>query len=183
MEERMRPSRARVATWLLTCVLPAHDADAIVGDLEEERAMYLRGTSAAVWYWCQVVKSLPSLGALIIRRAGIWSTIGVALAVCAVQAAVEVGTGLAVQELFPRGDRWPVVLTLLVTLPSLAAISYRAARIRPGAPAVFALIATTVIAAPLMLVPGAGARLPQALASLALVPTIALTGGGFALRR
>lgn len=95
-------SRAHVATWLLAFVLPGQGVETIIGDLEEEYASRSQSRpGAARWYWAQIVRSIPVFLWLPIQRSGWRSTFGVALAACAMQAAIELTTGLAVHELSP----------------------------------------------------------------------------------
>jgi putative ABC transport system permease protein len=72
----MRPPR--LASWLLERALPVDSRGAALGDLEEEfRARCRAGTNARLWYWRQVLSSLPQAWRLRLPRAG---SIGVDLA-------------------------------------------------------------------------------------------------------
>ena len=180
----MRLSRAHVATWLLACVLPGQDVETIIGDLEEEYASRSRSPSDSVrWYWAQIMRSIPVFLWLPIQRSGWLSTFGVALAACAMQAAIEVTTGFAVHELFPPDAPWPAFLALIVTLPSLTLLSYQATRIRPGAGTALAAVAAFAIVVQLLLAAKAGRGIPLGtqLASLVVGPSMAFMGGVLSL--
>jgi hypothetical protein len=173
--------RTHVATWLFTCVLPADEAESLVGDLEEEGTS--RGSSnIAVWYWAQVARSLIPLCGVGLRRGGWLSTVTLALLTCSCQAAIELTAAGMVWGLRP-GTVHPVPLTLVITLPSFVWLSYRATRIRPGAGPAVAAVAAVALSARLWLAPGAGARVPvDVLVALVVAPAMALTGTFLALR-
>lgn len=74
----------RLATWLLSRLLPERDRDAVLGDLVEEYALRLRSASPSTvsrWYWGQVYRSIPPVLACTIRRGRWLGTIAVAGAV------------------------------------------------------------------------------------------------------
>jgi hypothetical protein len=176
-------SRPRVASWVLACVLPAQEVETIIGDLEEEYASRSPSTSGSVrWYWAQVVRSIPVLLWLPIRRSGCSDTFGVALGACTMQAVIEVTTKFATLELSPPNAPWPPVLTLVVTLPSLTLLSYLATRIRPGAAT--ALTAIVVVAVVVQLIVKAGHDMPfwTQLVALVVGPSAAFTGGVLSLK-
>lgn len=132
----------------------------------------------------QIVRSIPFFLWLPIQRSGWRSTLGVALAACAMQAAIELTTGFAVHELSPPDAQWPGVLTLVVTLPSLILLSYHATRIRPGASAALATVAAFAILVQLLLAEGAGRGMPLgSLSGLVVGPSMAFTGGFLALKQ
>lgn len=179
------PPRWEVATRLLALCLPREDVDAIVGDLEEEHAARMRsGLRSARWYWGQVVRSMPLFLWLPVERGGWRSTLAVALAACALQAAIELTAGFAAYEWTPPDAQWPTTLTLVVTLPSLTLLSYKATLIRPGASTAFAAVGTLAIGVRLVLAAVAGRELPfGTIAALVVVPVLVTGGGFFALRR
>jgi hypothetical protein len=177
------PPRAHVATALLAFVLPRQDVEAIIGDLEEEDASRSPSSCpSSRWYWAQIVRSIPPLLWLPIDRGGWRSTIAVALTACAIQAVVEVTTGLAVHVLSPATAQWPAGLALLVTLASLALVSYRAARIRAGAAIALAGVAAIAIIVRLALAARAGGVPVDTVAALLVVPATAFIGGSLSLR-
>jgi hypothetical protein len=172
------PPRAHIATALLTFLLPREDVETIVGDLEEEDVARRSTSGSARWYWAQLVRSVPALLWLPIHRGGWRSTVGVALAACAIQAAIEVTTGFAVRELAPSGGHWPAFVALVITLTSLALVSYMAAKVREGAATAVAGVAVFAIAVQVMLAAQMHRGLPIGLlAALVVVPGTALIGG------
>jgi hypothetical protein len=174
----MVPLRARIATALLACLLPREDVETIIGDLEEEGAVRQSTSGSARWYWAQLLRSVPALFWLPIHRGGWRSTVGVALAACAIQIAIEVTTGFAVRELAPTGAQWPPFVALIITLTSLALVSYMASGIREGAATALAGVAVFAIAVQLMLAIQMNRVLPIGLlAALIVVPGTALIGG------
>src|SRR6185295_16903941 len=61
VEARMSPSTLLRAQWLLTWLMPSAYAEALLGDLLEERRLRLdAGSPAGVarWYWIQLASSL-----------------------------------------------------------------------------------------------------------------------------
>jgi hypothetical protein len=180
----MRASRARIATALLTFLLPRQDVEAIVGDLEEENGSISQSSSASSWwFWRQVVRSIPPLFWLPIQRGGWRSTFGVAVAACAIQVVIEVTTGVAVHELSPPSAQWPALVALLVTLGSLALVGYASARIRAGAATALASMAGAAILARLVLTAFAGGGVAvEAVAALIVAPAMVVMGGSLSFR-
>jgi hypothetical protein len=179
-----RPARASVATRLLAFVLPLRDVECVIGDLEEEYGARSQAPARlAGWYWAQIARSMPALLWLHIRRGGWPSTFGVAIAACAIQAAVEMTTGIAVHELAPPDAQWPAAVAVVVTLTSLIVLSYKAARIRPGAALVLAGVAALALAAQLLLAAQSGRGIPRGtVVALIVVPAIVCTGGFLSLK-
>ena len=168
------PPRARVATTLLAFLIAREDVDAIIGDLEEERASLPSGSR---WYWAQIARSILPVLWLSVHRSGLLATCGVALTACLAQMAIEVTTGVAVYRFAPRDALWPAAIALIVTFTSLALVSFRASRIRPGAAIVLAGIAVCAITLQLALAAQAGRDLTGALVALVVAPAMALVGG------
>jgi hypothetical protein len=175
----MLPSRARTASWLLACVLPAQDVEHVVGDLEEELALRAcEPHGGHGWYWSQLARSLPGLLWLTIRRGRWTATVAVALAACAVQAGIELGVGFGLYLVSSPGTRWAQALSATITLPALVFVNRQAARVRPGAAIAFATIAASVLVTRTALLAVAGRPVPVAmLAAIVVVPALALTGG------
>lgn len=181
----MLPGRVRIATALLSCLLPAEDVETIVGDLEEEYASRSRSAwaRAGLWYWMQAVRSLPILLWLPVRRGGLVSTAAVGLAACAVQAGVEVATGFALTTVAPAHASWPAGVALVVTLLSLTVVSYQSTQMRPGAATLIALVAGLAISLRWLLSsPGRGVPIGMQFVLLLFVPSMALMGGALATR-
>jgi hypothetical protein len=184
MEEYvMRLSRSRVANWVLACALPPQELEIILGDLEEEYALRSRSTPGAFrWYWAQIVRSVPVLLWTTVRRGGWLPTLGVALGACAVQAMIELTAKFAIVGLFPPDARWPAVLTLVVTLPSLMLLSFLATRIRPGAATMLTALIVLAVVIQLTVKNGLGLTFWTRFASLFVGPSIAFTGGVLSLK-
>src|SRR2546425_11109058 len=82
----------RFATWLLGCLLPQRDREAVLGDLIEEYAIRARSASpstVARWLWGQVYRSVPLVLWSAIRRRGSLSTLSVALGAYIVAGTLE----------------------------------------------------------------------------------------------
>jgi hypothetical protein len=173
------PSRARAASWLLAFVLPTRDVEHLVGDLEEELALRTcEPHGGHGWYWSQLARSLPRLLWLTMQRGGCIATVGVAVAACAVQAAIELGVGFGLYLISSPGTRWAQALSATLTLPALVFVSRQAARIRPGAAIALAIIAACVLFTRAAFLAAAGQPVPVVnLAALVVVPALALTGG------
>jgi hypothetical protein len=174
------PARARAASWLLACVLPASDVEHVVGDLEEE----LASRPSRRWYWGQLARSFPRLVCLPIRRSGWVATCGVALAACAVQATIELIVGMALYRFAATSAPWPGVASVALTFSSLLVVSREAARLRPGAATVLAAVAAAAGTSRVLLGSSADGRTPFVmLVGLVVVPALAFAGGILALRR
>ena len=176
-------SRSRIAAWVLACALPPQDAEIVIGDLEEEYALRARSTRGPLrWYWAQIVRSMPVFLWRPIRRGGWFSTLGVALGACAMQAMVELSTKFAIVDLVPQVAAGPAVLTLVVTLPSLMFLSYLASRIRPGAGTVLTAVIVFAVVAQLLVKDGHGLTIWMRLATLVVGPSVAFTGSVLSLK-
>jgi hypothetical protein len=139
-----------LANWMLACALAPDDRQCVLGDLAEEyvvRRRYTSRTSAAWWYWTQVLRSIPWLLWSPVRRGGWVATLGVAFAACVAQAAVELTTALVVPGVFPDSAHGAAPVTLAVVLGSLVIVSWIASRVRPGAGTLLTLIASVAILA------------------------------------
>ena len=178
------PSCVRIASRLLSLVLPAQDVDVIIGDLEEEYVLRPESSARRRWFWTQILRSVPMLVWIPIQRGGLLTTVGVALAACAAQAVIELAAGFAVYSVFPPDARWPSLMTVVLTLPSLTFVSYRATRARPGASTLVAGVGVVALLGQILLAAHAGRAVPVGmLAALMIVPSLALLGGSLALAR
>jgi hypothetical protein len=138
----------RLANWLLACAAAPDDRRYILGDLAEEYAVRRAGTSrmsATWWYWTQVLRSVPWLLWIPVRRSGWLATLGVALLACAVQAAVELTTAAVLAGVVSNNARAAVLCTLALVLGSLVVVSCVASRVRPGAGTLITLIASVAV--------------------------------------
>ena len=135
--------RRRLASALLA--LAMSDDEAIVGDLEEELAMRARIRStpqAHLWYWNQVVRSMPALALQRCHRDGWLLTCSVAFVAILVQAAIEWSVSVSVSGLVAT-RHVQLLSSWLLGIASLASLGYVSATIRPSASILLALIAFT----------------------------------------
>ncbi len=78
MEEAPAPSPPAAAEWLLTLLVRARRAEALLGDLEERyrRDIEARGNRPAWWlYWARALNSLGPLLWSAIKRVGIFAAV------------------------------------------------------------------------------------------------------------
>jgi hypothetical protein len=152
---------------------------------EEEYALRSETTSqagAAQWYWGQVGRSIPVLAWASVRQGGWASTLAVAVGACIVQAAVELATKFAMSAVVMPDARLPAILTLFVSVPTLAFVSYLAARIRPGGAAMLTALILIAVLFQLALKTNAGLPIWNQIAALAVAPSAAFAGGILSLR-
>jgi hypothetical protein len=171
-------------TWILACVLPPRDLEALIGDLAEEHALRSTSTSAwhlSLWYWGQIARSIPVLLAASIRRGGWMATLGTALAACLVQAFVELGAKSAISDLAALDPLVLGIFSWIVGLPSLVLVSFLAARVRPGAATLLTAIIVIAVVIQLFL---KGHEMPfwKQIAAVFIGPAAAFAGGVFSLR-
>jgi len=129
------------ATWLLECVLPDRDRDAVLGDLIEEYGLRLQSqprAAASQWVWAQVLSSMPRLvwSALV---AGKWYyALGIAIAVFIAIGALETAINVLLVARLPFSPMICMFLGIAVGLASLTFGGYLAAWLRPAAAIFFA---------------------------------------------
>jgi hypothetical protein len=138
----MSLSTLAVSQWMLARLMPPAQAEALIGDLLEERRLRLQAgshVSVAGWYWRQLASSVPVLLWASMRR-GAW-LVSVVTAVASFIAAV--GIMLVLQSAL-----WPMttssfahdVIMLLSFAAAVAACGYVAASIRLGAARLLAFL-------------------------------------------
>jgi hypothetical protein len=137
----MSPLTLALSQRILARLMPPAQAEALLGDLLEERRLRLQaGSQASVagWYWRQLASSVPVLLWASVRR-GAW-LITVVTAVGSYIAAV--GIQLVLQSLFPMTTSKSMqgVIVLLSFAATLAACGYVAASIRLGAARLLAFL-------------------------------------------
>jgi hypothetical protein len=178
-----RPKPPRSATWVLHCLLPDEDKDAIIGDLIEEHALLQSqsGRGAALWYWGQVGRSIPPLLSAAARRERWHAILGAAIVAYILATLIESVFTVAIQKLFVRDTFVPVLLTLIAGLAAMAAGGYVAAWMRRGAAVALAILIALVVATLMMTMAGS---VPgwYAVGFLILGPLASLAGGAL-LRR
>ncbi len=138
----MSPSTLAVSQWILARLMPAARAEALIGDLLEERRLRLQAgshVSVAGWYWRQLASSVPVLLWASMRR-GAW-LVTVVTAVASFIAAL--GIQLVLQSVLSPMTTSSVardVIMLLSFAAALAACGYVAASIRLGAARLLAFL-------------------------------------------
>jgi hypothetical protein len=169
----------RIAAWLLACVLPPSDRDAVLGDLVEEHAIRTRiasGPTATMWFWKQVLGSIPSVLWMGTRRGAWLTTLGVAFGAYVVAGAIEFVGEAALARLIGPDARTLPILSAAFGLATIVVGGYVAALIRPGAATALAAIVMLVVATLLVTVPDS-APFWYGLTFLMVGPLAALAGG------
>lgn len=174
----MRLSHARVAGWILGCLLPPGDLEVVLGDLEEEYVSSRRRGRA--WYWSQIGRSFPSLLLLPVRRGGWLLTLAVALGACVLQAGFELLVQFGLVDVLAIEASIIPAVTGMLTLSSLAVVSYLANRMRPGAATLLAVV--VLLAIVIQLIVKTEASVAYRLVPLLVSPPIAFAGGVLSLR-
>ena len=134
--------RQRIASALLALAM---FGDEVMGDLEEELAIRARTQSTLrihLWYWSQVVRSIPAVVLQRCHRDGWFLTCAVAIVAILAQGAVEWTVRITVSGLMAT-SHVRLLLSWLLGIGSLAGLGYLAASVRPSASILLALIAFT----------------------------------------
>ena len=140
---------SRLAGWLLGCVLPREDAEAVIGDLIEECALKQSDSRLQLswWYWSQVSRSVTPLVWTRIRRERWGASFAAAIAAFILANIVEMVATSAIGKFV---DGQPVVLVslnLVVGLAAMAMGGYIAAWLHPRASGIVALLIVVVVVA------------------------------------
>jgi len=142
----MSPSTIALSQRILARLMPPAQAEALVGDLLEERRLRLQAGShvnVAGWYWTQLASSVPVLLWASVRR-GAW-LITVVTAVASYIAAAGIQLALGYSLPMPTSESVRLVLVLLSFAAALAPCGYVAASIRPGAARLLAFLVFATI--------------------------------------
>jgi len=179
-----RDAPPRWTVRLLERVLPPEVAGALVGDLLEEYALRARSAhpiSVKQWYWAQLIGSAAPLVCAAVARGRWLLPVAVGFAAYAVVDATKVAADAAVATLPEVHRVTGTVLVLIASLVTILLTSYVAARFRPGAMAVLAVL-IAVGAARLLVTPGG---MPLWYGSILLIagPLAATAGGALSARR
>ena len=141
----MSLSTLAASQWILARLMPPAQAEALIGDLLEERRLRLQAgsqVSVAGWYWRQLASSVPALLWASVRR-GAW-LITVVTAVASYVAAVGIQfvlwSALSPMTSPMTSKSGPTVVGLFSFAAALAACGYVAASIRPGAARLLAFL-------------------------------------------
>ena len=168
-----------IAIWLLECLLPAGDRDAVVGDLVEEYALRAGASTratVALWCWGQVARSIPLVLLSDLRRRQWIHTLGVAIAAYVAAGALE-SVGLAVISRLLHPDAGlAALLGVIVGLATIVLGGYVAASIRQEAAPTLAGIIFIAVAV-LMVTISDSAPLWYGFTFLIAGPLAALAGG------
>ncbi len=145
----MSPSTLALSQRILARLMPPAQAEALLGDLLEERRLRLQAgsqVSVAGWYWRQLASSVPALLWASVRR-GAW-LITVVTAVASYIAANAIQLMLQSALLPMTTSRpGPTVVGLLSFAAALAACGYVAASIRLGAARLLAFLVFAAVCA------------------------------------
>lgn len=138
----MSPSTLALSQRILERLMPPAQAEALLGDLLEERRLRLQaGSQASVagWYWRQLASSVPVLLWASMRR-GAW-LVSVVTAVASYIAAVLIVLVLeSVLSPMTTSKSVRAVVAILSFAAALAACGYVAASIRLGAARLLAFL-------------------------------------------
>ena len=178
----MSPSTIALSQRILARLMPPAHAEALLGDLLEERRLRLEAGShvnVAGWYWTQLASSVPVLLWASVRRGAWLITVVTAVASYIAAAGIQLALGYSLPMTISEPVR--LVLVLLSFAAALAPCGYVAASIRPGAARLlaFLMFATTC----LMLATGSRAPLWFGGSLLVLGPAAAIAGAALSGRR
>jgi len=138
--------------WILACLMPSARAEALLGDLLEERRLRLRvgsPASAARWYWMQLASSLPVLLWASVFRRSSFLTLVIAVASYFAAGGVAFVLRVAVSPMATSMFGRTFIDMLLCGVLAMTAAGYVAALIRPGAAPLLAVL--VLVAASLMM--------------------------------
>jgi hypothetical protein len=180
----MSGSTLALSQRILALLMPPAQAEALLGDLLEERRLRLQAgsqVSVAGWYWRQLASSVPALLWASVRR-GAW-LITVVTAVASYVAAVGIQFVLW-SALSPMTSKsGPTVVGLFSFAAALAACGYVAASIRLGAARLLAFLVFATTCAMLAISTPASLWYEGSLLVLGPVATIAGAALSGRLRR
>ena len=164
-------------TWLLHCVLPPEDRDAMLGDLLEEYGIRsaVSRTSAARWYWGQACRSIPVVIVSSIRRRGSLITVSIALGVYVFVGVLNFAGTAVVARLFGANTESSRLSGVVVGLGAIAIGGYVAGWLRSGAATVLGGL-VLIVAALLMTASNDSAPFWYQLTFLICGPVAARTG-------
>ena len=149
----MSPSTLVRVQWILAWLMPSARAEALLGDLLEERRLRLHvGSPAGVarWYWMQLASSLPVLLWASLHRRSSFLTLVIAVASYLAAGGAAFVLRAALSPMTTSTFVRTVVDVLLCGVIAMTAAGYVAALIRPGAApllAVLVLVATSLMMA------------------------------------
>ena len=137
----MSPSTLALSQRILERLMPPAQAEALLGDLLEERRLRLQAgsqVSVAGWYWRQFASSVPTLLWASVRRGAWLITVVTAVASYVAANGIQFVLWSALSPMTSKSG--PTVVGLFSFAAALAACGYVAASIRPGAARLLAFL-------------------------------------------
>ena len=174
----MSLSTLALSQWIFARLMPPAQAEALLGDLLEERRLRLQAgseVSVAGWYWRQLASSVPALLWASVRRGAWLITVVTAVASYVAANGIQFVLWSALSPMTSKSG--PTVVGLFSFAAALAACGYVAASIRLGAARLLAFLVFATTCAMLAISTPASLWYEGALLVLGPVATI----GGAAL--
>ena len=137
----MSPSTLALSQRILERLMPPAQAEALLGDLLEERRLRLQAgseVSVAGWYWRQLASSVPTLLWASVRRGAWLITVVTAVASYVAANGIQFVLWSALSPMTSKSG--PTVVGLFSFAAALAACGYVAASIRLGAARLLAFL-------------------------------------------
>jgi len=144
----MSPSTIALSQRILAWLMPPAHAEALLGDLLEERRLRLQAgseVSVAGWYWRQLASSVPALLWASVRRGAWLITVVTAVASYVAANGIQFVLWSALSPMTSKSG--PTVVGLFSFAAALAACGYVAASIRLGAARLLAFLVFAVTCA------------------------------------
>ena len=138
----------RSANWILGRLLPEAQKDAVIGDLIEEHALRTATSHApndSWWYLGQVSRSLLPLLLAAARRGQWLPTFGAAVAAYGLIKIIESASEVTLFAVLAPQSLAYVLAAYLIGPANMMLGGYVAARIRPGAATVLAIISIIMV--------------------------------------
>jgi hypothetical protein len=180
----MSPSTLALSERILARLMPPAQAEALVGDLLEERRLRLQAgsqVSVAGWYWRQLASSVPALLWASVRRGAWLITVVTAVASYVAANGIQFVLWSALSPMTSKSG--PTVVGLFSFAAALAACGYVAASIRLGAARLLAFLVFATTCAMLAISTPASLWYEGSLLVLGPVATIAGAALSGRLRR
>jgi len=144
-----RSSPPTFACWLLKTVVPTPYREAILGDLIEEYTLRTESTSrfsASRWFWSQTCRSVPSMVWSSLRSRNCLMSMSIAMSVYIVMEILAYAADLTISKWVAPQPTTHVILAPIIFLTTTAIGGCVAARFRPGATIVLALMVMITVA-------------------------------------
>lgn len=180
----MSPSTLALSQRILERLMPPAQAEALLGDLLEERRLRLQAgshVSVAGWYWRQLASSVPALLWASVRRGAWLITVVTAVASYVAANGIQFVLWSALSPMTSKSG--PTVVGLFSFAAALAACGYVAASIRLGAARLLAFLVFATTCAMLAISTPASLWYEGSLLVLGPVATIAGAALSGRLRR